>query len=295
MYLYILMSNVLAGYYIFFENIFNNIFKKKEIENDKYQSIVFMNFESKQENINPYYYDIQKIEYKYIECIKDNKLFDKSVSIDILPNNFYDQLYAIFYEHFTKRHEIFKNPIYIFVKSENDKTFLIHHLSYLQLYDDYIHINSLENISKFLVELKSYKFKDLIYHFSINKNEKQEEIMNNLYDKLMELLSKNVVINNKNNKKYFNEIKLIINNDINCNKRKNIYTDFNINIEENNNEINETNSIESIESMECICEDKNEDINNSDYLNDYILKQLKTNPYFINDYILNHYQIEIIF
>ena len=37
-----------------------------------------MNFESKQENNNPYYYDIQKIEYKYIECIKDNKLFDKS-------------------------------------------------------------------------------------------------------------------------------------------------------------------------------------------------------------------------
>ena len=119
--------------------------------------------------------------------------------------------------------------------------------------------------------------------------------MNNLYDKLMELLSKNVVINNKNNKKYFKKIKLIINNDINCNKRKNIYTDFEINIEENNKEINETNSIESIESIECICEDKNEDINNSEYLNEYILKQLKTNPYFINDYVLNHYQIEIIF
>ena len=291
MYLYILMSNVLAGYYIFFENIFNKVFTKKEIENDKYQSMVFMNFESKQENNNPYYYDIQKIEYKYIECIKDNKLFDKSTSMDITSSNFYDQLFGIFHEHLISRHEIFKNPIYIFVKSENDKMFLIHHLSYLQLYDDYIHINSLENISKFLIELKSYKFKDLIYHFSINKNEKQEEIMNNLYDKLMELLSKNVVINNKTNNKYFNEIKLDINDDVYCTKRKLLYTDFEKSIEEDN----ENNSIESIDSMEYLGDDKNEDVNNSSYLNEYILKQLKTNPYYINDYIINYNQLEIIF
>ena len=98
MYFYILISNVLSGYYIFFENIFNKVFTKKEIENDKYQSMVFMNFESKQENNNPYYYDIQKIEYKYIECIKDNKLFDKSISMDVTSTNFYDQLFGIFHD-----------------------------------------------------------------------------------------------------------------------------------------------------------------------------------------------------
>ena len=115
--------------------------------------------------------------------------------------------------------------------------------------------------------------------------------MNNLYDKLMELLSKNVVINNKTNNKYFNEIKLDINNDIYCTKRKILYTDFEI----SNEEENENSSIESIDSMEYLGDDKSDDVNNSNYLNEYILKQLKTNPYYINDYVINYNQLEIVF
>ena len=42
---------------------------------------------------------------------KDNKLFDKSISMDVTSTHQYDQLFGIFHEHLISRHEIFKNPI----------------------------------------------------------------------------------------------------------------------------------------------------------------------------------------
>lgn len=293
MYIYLIMSQIINSYINFFMNIFNKIFLKESMKiNNNYQSIIFMNFESKNENNNPYFYNIDKIEYKYIECIKDNQLFDKNISVNINKNDFYDNLFNIFFEHFMKRQELFNNPIYIFVKTDNDKIFLEFHLKYLQLYDEYIYIESLENISKNLIELKSYKFKDCLYHFNIQtKNENQDNLMHLYYIELMKLLSNNVIIHDNDNK-YITSLQLISNSNEYCKKRKYIYNLFESDIDINNKSENE-NENEKRDS-DSLSNDST-DYNNSSYVNEFILKQLINNPYYIIDYINYHFQLELIY
>lgn len=283
MYLYVLASNALAGYYIYFKNIYENIFKITNDElNENYQSIVFMNFISNKENINPYNYEITSIDYKYIESIKDNKILDKSFNVEVNRDNFYNQLHELFVDHLMERQEIYNNPIYIFVKSENDKLFLEEHLSYLQLYEDYIHINSLENITRYMVELKSYKIKDIIYHFGLQtRNLEEVEIMNKLYDKLMSLVSERVYVNNIDSE-YYSKIKLISNSDEYCNKRNMIY------------KLNECDILETDNIEEDNHSDDSTDYCTNECINEYIMKQLKANPLYIHEYLNYHYQLEIV-
>ena len=66
-------------------------------------------------------------------------------------------------------------------------------------------------------------------------------------------------------------------------------TDFEI----SNEEDNENSGIES-DGMGYL-EDKSDDVNNGNYLNEYVLKTIKNKSYYINDCVLITHQLEIVF
>ena len=275
MYIYLLSSLAIAGYYVYYEDILNRIFQKDDEYNENYQSVVFMDFDSKKENTNPYFYKINSIQYKYQEFVKDVKLKNDDVEVKIEDKDFYDQLFNIFYEHIMVRQMKFNNPVYVFVKSENDKDFLEYHLKQLQMYDDYLYIMSFETVFKFLKEHKSYKFSDLIYHYSINtKNKKQVELMELLYQENNKLLQKRVKINDIENQ-YYKSISLDINNDLTCTKKEYSYK-MNYGEEESDRESEDSTDYDK---MDCIQE--------------FIIKQFNTNPIYLYNYITYTTQLEL--